>query len=90
MRASRLNPTTLNRVLDQAVRGGLTVSVGMSNSNPTAGVLTINPLVFTPGTAILNTLFDPDAAGVTVISIQTPPGFSTPSGAQQVNVTVNP
>jgi hypothetical protein len=90
MRSSRLNPMTLNRVTDQAVRGGLTVSVDMSNSNPTAGVLTVNPLIFPPSTFLQNTQFDPAAAGATVITIQAPPGFSTPSSNQQINVTVNP
>ncbi|MDH3434019.1 MAG: PEGA domain-containing protein, partial [Gammaproteobacteria bacterium] len=90
MRSSRLNPVTLNRVNDQSVRGGLTVSVNVSNSNPTAGTLTVNPVVFTPNTFLQTTQFDPDAAGVTIINIQTPPGFSTPSNAQQIDVTVNP
>ena len=90
MRMSRLNPVTLNRVNDQALRGGLTVSVDMSNSNPTAGTLTVNPLVFPPNSFVQQSQFDPNAAGATVINIQTPPGFTTPSNLQQINVNVNP
>jgi len=90
MRSSRLDPVTLNRAADQAVRGGLTVSIDVANSNPAVGTLTLNPVIFNPNTNVVTTQFDPDTAGSTVLTIQQPPGFDTPSNGQVVNVTVNP
>ncbi|MFO1428573.1 MAG: PKD domain-containing protein [Candidatus Competibacteraceae bacterium] len=86
--ATRLNPTTLNIAGSQAVRGGLTVNVPVTSSNPTVGTITTSPVVFTGGALYVTTQFDPQTAGTTVISVETPPGFDTPSSGRQITATV--
>jgi len=79
LRSTRLNPTTLDRAQDQAVRGGHTVNVDLGNTDATVGALTINPVVFNGGTSSINTAFDPLLVGTTTLSITQPTGFSVPS-----------
>jgi len=88
LRSSRLNPVTLYRAADQRVRGGLTVNVALSNSNTSAGTIVTNPVVFNPNISIVSTQYDPVAPGVSIISLNTPPGFDTPSNLQQITATV--
>ena len=80
LRSSRLNPSTLNRIQDQEVRGGISVNVDLTNSDPTVGTLTVNPVVFNGGTGIVaNTAFDALSAGATTIAVVQPTGFDEPS-----------
>ncbi len=90
--AGRLNPTTLNYVASQAIRGGLTpVNVSVSSSLPGVGAIVGSPAVFAAGVqSITSVTFDPIAAGTTTISVTTPPGFTIPSNLQQITATVNP
>ncbi|MCP4331016.1 MAG: hypothetical protein GY785_00045 [Gammaproteobacteria bacterium] len=46
LRSTRLTPGTLTRSQDQAIRGGHSVSVDLTNSDAAVGALTINPVVF--------------------------------------------
>ncbi|HLA39107.1 MAG TPA: hypothetical protein VJ417_03880, partial [Candidatus Glassbacteria bacterium] len=89
-----LNPTTLNRVTNQAVRAGLAVNVPVTSSNPAVGTITVNPVAFAGGSSSVNTAFDPLAAGTTTIAVGTPVStppvvFDTPSNLQQITATVN-
>lgn len=86
----RLNPTTLNIVTSQRVRGGLTVDVDVTSSAPAVGVITTSPLTFNGNVNVVNTQFDPLAVGNTQIAVGTPTGFSTPSNFQSITATVNP
>jgi hypothetical protein len=85
---ARLNPVTLNWAGNQAVRGGLTVNVPVTSSNPAIGTLTPGTLVFGPSATFANTSFDPLAPGATTVSVGAPSGFSTPSNFRQITVTV--
>ena len=87
-----LDPTTLNYAGTQSLRGGLTVSVPVTNSDPTVGAIVGSPAVFNGGDGYLNAsvAFDPNAAGTSTIGLITPPGFTTPSNYQQITATVNP
>jgi hypothetical protein len=88
LRSSLLNPVTLNRAQDQSVRGGLTVPVTISNSNPATGSLTVNPVSFASNTFSAITQFAPQNGGTSNLSLSTPAGFSTPSNLQSIPVTV--
>jgi len=80
LRSTRLNPITLNRLQDQEVRGGFSVNVDLTNSNPTVGTLTVNPVVFNGGVSVAaNTAFDPLSAGATTIALVQPTDFEVPA-----------
>jgi hypothetical protein len=80
---------TLQRVDEaQMVRGGTNPSVDVMSSDPTVGVITISPLVFTGNDDYLSTAFDPIAVGTTTISITQPAGFLPPTGRTSVVATV--
>jgi hypothetical protein len=87
--AAMLDPATLAYTGNQAVRGGLTVSVDVMSDTPSAGTIAGSPAVFNPNeTSNSSTAFAPQAPGSTVVSISTPSGFSTPSNYQQLTATV--
>jgi hypothetical protein len=79
LRSTRLTPGTLTRAQDQAIRGGHSVSVDLTNTDAAVGALTINPVVFNGGTSSLNNAFDPLQVGATTLSIVQPTGFTAPS-----------
>lgn len=89
IRPYRLNPTTLAIQQIQAIRAGVTVDVPVTSSDTNVGVITASPLSFGAGDSVINTSFDPIAAGVTTIAVTQPAGFDTPSGFQSVTATVN-
>ena len=81
---ARLDPTTLNFAQQQALRGGLSVSVVVTSSNTTVGTIVCVPaspgcsqVDFTGGDLSKSVAFDPATAGTTTISLPaTPPaGF---------------
>ncbi|MGA7759580.1 MAG: hypothetical protein WCA57_17190, partial [Ilumatobacteraceae bacterium] len=74
----------------QDVRGGTSPTVDIISSDPSVGVITISPLVFTGGDDYLNTGFDPIAVGTTTISITQPAGFLPPAGRTSIVATVDP
>ena len=88
IRSSRLDPATLNWAAEQALRGGLMVDVALTNSNPVAGTIVTNPISFGANESRINAVFDPSAAGTSIIGLTTPVGFSTPSDRQQITATV--
>jgi PKD repeat protein len=82
---------TLQRVDEaQQVRGGLSFSIDILSSDPSVGIITVSPLVFTGNDDYLYTAFDPIAVGTTIISITQPPGFTPPVGKTSIVATVNP
>jgi len=90
IRSVSLDPVLLNYAALQELRGGLTVQVPVTSSNPGVGMITVSPVTVTGGTGISQTTqFDPLSAGVTTVSISQPPGFSTPSNlATSLTATV--
>ncbi len=71
----------------QPLRAGMKVSVALANSNPGVGTVQ-SPLVITAGNNRAFGDFTPLAKGTTVISVDTPPGFSTPKNATSVPADV--
>ncbi|MFO1428574.1 MAG: PKD domain-containing protein [Candidatus Competibacteraceae bacterium] len=90
VRSYVLNPGTLVPYNVQWVRGGLTVEVPVSSSNPAVGAITTSPVVFHSNELYATTQFDPQTVGTTTLSLGTPAGFSTPNRSQQITATVNP
>ncbi|MEI6915934.1 MAG: hypothetical protein WCL39_12430, partial [Armatimonadota bacterium] len=88
--ASRLNPATLTRSTDQAIRGGLSVSVPVVSSNTSVGTILTSPIVFNSGESTKTATFDPIGTGTSTITVQPPTGFSTPTGQNQIVATVKP
>lgn len=88
--AASLNPGSLT-VLQFGLQlnpGIGNISVPVVSATPSVGTITVSPVVFAPGTSSVNTSFQPVASGSSVISVQTPTGFSTPSQNAQVTGTV--
>jgi hypothetical protein len=85
-----LDPTFLNFQSQQAVRGGLTVSVPVTSGTPAVGTIVGSPAIFNPGENFnSSTAFAPSAVGTSVLSVGVPSGgFSIPSNARQLTATV--
>lgn len=65
---------------DQEVRGGRSVDVEITSSDPTVGVIANNPQRFGGGGGAQRLAsFDPLAVGQTTLRVVQPPGFSAPS-----------
>ncbi len=91
MYAALLDATTLNIARQQAVRGGLTVSVPITSSDTTVGTITGSPVSFQSGDTFNSTaFFHPLKAGTSAVSVGVPAGFSTPSNGRQGTATVTP
>jgi len=60
----------------QQVRGGATVSIGVTSSNTAVGTIASSPLTIAGGSSSALTSFQPLAAGSTTIAASMPPGFS--------------
>ncbi len=89
VRPFRLQPTTLARSQSQPIRGGLTVNVDVTSSDPSVGVVTPVPVVFGPNISSANTAFDPLTVGTTTLEVVTPASFQTPPDRTQIPVTVD-
>jgi parallel beta-helix repeat protein len=86
---ARLDPTTLNVVAQQALRGGYPdVSVTVSSSDTAVGTIVNSPAVFSSNDTFKSIQFDPATAGTATISLSTPAGFTTPSNLKQIPATV--
>ena len=88
---ARLNPSTLNFELNQAIRGGFSTSVPVTEvdqSGSGVGVITVSPLAFTANQSSQITAFDPVNVGTSLISVGVPSGFATPSNFRQITATV--
>jgi hypothetical protein len=88
--SAMLDPTTLNYVAAQPLRGGFgQVALTVSNDNESAGVFTPNPVPFNPSDYVVTAFFDPRDVGMSHLQVVTPAGFDTPSNFQVVTATVN-
>ncbi|HZL93037.1 MAG TPA: hypothetical protein VFB99_05310, partial [Vicinamibacterales bacterium] len=92
------NPTTyVASGIQQALRAGLSVDVPLASSNTSVGTIVagvsdstpLDHVTFNGGDVSKAAAFDPIAGGSTVISITTPPGFSTATTGQQITATVS-
>ena len=73
----------------QQVRGGFSVPIRISNSDPSVGTV-INPaLTIEGGNYTAVTQLKPSHAGATTITVEVPPGFSAPSQYATVVARVN-
>jgi hypothetical protein len=86
---ARLLPGTLAFDETQALAGGMTLSVGLTNSNPGVGTI-VTPVGINGGSAEGITQFTPLAVGSTTISILTPGNFAQPSQFTTVTAQVSP
>jgi hypothetical protein len=80
--------TLPNQLRQQQVRGGHTVTVDMTNSNPTVGVVVV-PAVFSGGLAAVDAVFDPLTSGITTLGIVQPADYVNPANGyltRNVNV----
>jgi hypothetical protein len=80
--------STMNVVELQQLRGGLTVDVDITSSNPLAGSLTASPVRFSGGASYAETQFQPSAAGATVLSASAPAEYSVPARHASLTATV--
>jgi hypothetical protein len=88
--AKRLDPSG-NPVADGIIRGGITVTVNVLNSNTSVGQIQNNPASIPGGTSSAsNVQFVPLQQGSSTISLGTPSvaGFVTPNSGGQLVVTV--
>lgn len=71
----------------QPLRPGVKATVNVTSSNPEVGTVE-SPLSIQPGTNHVVSRFKPLNKGTTVISVDTPEGFTTPHNATAVPATV--
>jgi hypothetical protein len=71
----------------QTVRGGATATVVLKSSDPAIGTVE-SPLTFKSGTDFAETRFTPLSKGTTVISIDTPAGYTKPNNATSLPMIV--
>jgi len=84
-----LNPSTLAFVTTQPLSPeAAPVSVHVTSGTTNTGTITTSPVVFATNQSSESTGFLPVNVGTSVISIDTPSGFSTPSQYQSVAATV--
>ena len=87
--SGRLNPIFLTFAGGQPIRAGLlSVNVAVTSSDPTVGTITVSPLTFSGNETTKSTALDPLGLGITVIGLEAPAGFTTPSNLQQITATV--
>ncbi|MDQ6677993.1 MAG: hypothetical protein M3Z09_11915 [Acidobacteriota bacterium] len=82
------DPTTLQS-LSGNIRGGFSVSVPITSSDPAVGTITVSPLIFGGNQGGPSTAFMPLTTGTSVITVGTPAGFSAPGSKGQAIASVN-
>ncbi len=89
---ARLNPMTLAWVQNQAMRGGFSVSVPLTSTDPAVGVMVPTAAAFAGGTSAVSVQFDPNNAGsggTTIIRTEAPSAeFADPTTFRQINANV--
>ncbi len=71
------------------LRGGLTVDIAMTSSNPAVGAIAGSPFSFAGGNACQNTVaFDPIATGTSTLTLVQPAGFNAPTTGTSLVATV--
>jgi len=94
--ANNLNLTVYSALLDaslkyvdvQPLRAGISANVAVTSGNTAVGTITSSPLGFSANVGSAFTQFDPQSGGTTLISLSTPPGFSTPAEFNSLTATV--
>jgi len=71
--------SSLNFVDYQPIRAGFSTSVSVTSSDTTVGSITSSPVTLSGNVGFGFTQFDPLKNGTTLLSIDTPAGFSTPA-----------
>lgn len=89
IKSARLNPDSLEISEYQNLRGGLSINVPISTSDPTVGVAAPSSVAISANATQAYTAFDPVDVGTCILSLGTPDGFQTPSEKQQLTATVN-
>ena len=90
VRSARLT-STFAYSTHQSVRGGKSVAVTVTSSDPAVGTITTSPITFGSNVGYVDTYFDPAALGVSTVAVVTPAGFSTPSsGTQRIGTVDTP
>lgn len=84
-----LSPGTLHFYERQDIRGGLSVPVEVTSSNPEVGKINFSPIEFPAGTSSGSFHFEALAAGSSTISMTPPDGFSIQSGGYPYQLTAN-
>ncbi len=64
------------------------ISVNIISGTPTVGTMTLNPVIFGTNEISKTTAFDPIVQGTTVLSLEVPATFSTPSVGRQITAIV--
>jgi hypothetical protein len=82
-----LDPTSLNYLALQALRGGMTAQVATNSSNAATGTIT-SPISFGSNQAVGSATFHAVADGSTTLSAVAPSGFSTPTTFGSITASV--
>ncbi|MGI9335711.1 MAG: PKD domain-containing protein, partial [Gammaproteobacteria bacterium] len=77
--SGRLVPGSLVFSIAQPLRAGVSAAVEVTSSDTSVGAIAVSPLNFAAGDSTQTAQFDPAAPGTTVIEVQPPAGFATPS-----------
>ncbi len=88
LRPARLNPATLAPVTNQRLRGGISVLVPLSSSDPNVGSIGVAPVTHNGGDLSSTAQFNPLTAGTTVVAIGAVAGFSNASANTSLTATV--
>ena len=91
-RAVDVRPVCLNANLSykqsQRLRGGKSVDVVVTSSNPAVGTIAVSPITYVGNTYSVDAAFDPIGPGTSTIAVVTPAGFTTPTNYVQITATV--
>ena len=82
-----LDPSSLNFVALQALRGGMTAQVTMTSGTTSVGTIT-SPINFTGNQTVGSATFHAIADGSTNLVVGTPAGFSTPTTLSNITASV--
>jgi len=86
---AQLDPSTNTYVQTQQLAGGQTVNISFNNSSPGIGTVT-SPVTLTGGKDTVNTPFTPLSQGTTVLSVNTPAGFTQSATSTSLTAQVKP
>lgn len=86
---AQLDPSTGEFVSIQPLAGGQSVSIFLNNSVPSVGSV-VSPVTLTGGNDTVTSTFKPLSQGSTLISVNTPSGFTQPARFTFISAQVNP
>ena len=85
---AQLDPATLTWAGNQSIRGGRSVNVSVTSSNPAVGTISPGTVSFPAGSSAASTSFTPLTIGETTIMVPVPAGFSAPANFVEVVATI--